>query len=480
MDMSKLFASGSQAFERGNWDLAIVLWQQLLAMQPDHLDARRLLREAENRRVLHAGSGTGAKVMAIVRGIPSFVAFALHMMTKNYDRAMIDCEKVLTHDPNCMPMLWGLTAAATKGDHIDIAAQTLEYMREAKPNNTSIHRRLGHLYREKGQISEAIESWQNIRKVAPNDREAQVMLRDLAAEKTMVDGHYNTATDKNADFTKSLKNRDESEDLEQEHKIIRTDEDMKAAIDRVTRDIEQNPENKRYIIQLGDLYRRSRDFTKARELYEQAHQIDAMDYTIQERLGELRIDEYTEEEAEVAKALEKNPQDTAAQARLKKIRQEKFDFSLEEYRRQIKVRPTDAPLRAKLGDLLFQAKRFDEAAPEYQKAASDPRLRRACRKRLGLCLYNTKKYQLAASQFEQAAEGGTAASREVREILYYLAITLEHLDDLDRAEAVLRKIFDADMSYKDVQERLDRVMQAKAAKASGSSPVSEPPSGEGL
>jgi len=392
---------------------------------------------------------------------------------------MIDAEKVLARDPNCLPVLWGLTKAAMKGGHTEVAMLTLEQIRERNPRSTRPHRMLGLLYEEKGQIAEAIESWQNVKKIAPDDRDAQIKLRDLAATKTMVDGRYETATQKDATYRASLKSKEEAEEIEQEHRIIRTDDDLQQAIERVSRDVEQNPGNKRYIVQLGDLYRRAKDYNKARELYERARKIDEMDYSILERLGELRIDEYAEEEAALVRKLELAPSDAQLQAQLAAHRKEKFAYELEEYQRQVKVRPTDAGLRAKLGDLFFSARKFDEAAPEYQKAAGDPRLRRRCRKLLGLCLFNTQKYQLAASQFEQAIEGGTPASREVREIMYYLAVTLEKLDNLDRAEEVLRKIFDADMSYKDVQERLDRIMQMKQKRRQAES-KEEPPSGEGV
>jgi len=472
MDMTKLFDSGSKAFERGNWELAIVLWQQLLAMQPDHVDARKLLREAEGRKWLQDGSGNFAKVMAVIKGLPAIVAFGIHFITKNYDRAMIDAEKVLAGDPGCVFMLWGLAMAAARGGHDDVALLTMEYIRDRRPKSLKANRSLGNLYQEKGDINRAIEAWENVRKIHPNDREAQVKLRDLAAMKTMVDGKYDTATQEGATYRESLKSQEESEELEQGHRIIRTDEDLRRAIQRVTADVEQNPDNKRYVLQLGDLYRRAKDYAKARELYNRARQLDAMDFSILERLGELQIDEFAEREKALADKLAAAPDDPAAKAELEAVRKEKFDFSLKEYRRQVQVRPTDAALRSKLGDLLFGAGMFEEAAPEYQKAATDPRMRRRCRKLLGMCLFNTKKYQLAASQFEQAIEGGTAASREVREILYFLAITLENLGDLDRTEQVLRQIFDADMSYKDVQERLDRIMQAKqeAAKADSSQP----------
>jgi len=461
MDMTKLFDSGSQAFERGNWELAIMLWQQLLAMQPDHVDARKLLREAENRQWLQAGRGKAAKVIAILRGLPAIVQFVLHMLGKNYDKAMIDSEKVLAHDPTCGPMLWGLAAAAGKGGHTQVAVLTLEYIRDGNPKLAKAYRRLGYLYEETGEIVKAIDAWETLNRIRINDREAQVKLRDLAAMKTMVDGRYETATQKDASYRESLKDQSDAVEREQEHRIIRTDDDLRLAIQRVTRDVNENPENKRHILQLGDLYRRAGDCAKARELYERAQRLDKMDFSIPERLGELEIDRLTQQESLLAEKLEKAPDDGALKAEFEAVQKERFDFSFKEYERQVQVRPTDAGLRAKLGDLLFKAGRFDEAAPEYQKAASDPRMRRRCRKLLGVCLFNTQKYQLAASQFEQAIEGGTAASREVREILYYSAMTLEKLGQLDQAEKVLRQIFDADMSYKDVQERLDKLMQAK-------------------
>ena len=472
MDMTKLFDSGSKAFERGNWELAVVLWQQLLAMQPDHVDARKLLREAENRKWLQDGSGNVAKVMAVIKGVPAIATFGVHLVTKNYDRAMIDAEKVLAYDPGCVFILWGLAMAAAKGGHDDVALLTMEYIRDRRPKSLKAHRSLGHLYQEKGEIVRAIEAWESVRKIRPDDREAQVKLRDLAAMKTMVDGKYDTATQKDATYRQSLRSKEESEELEQEHRIIRTDQDLERAIQRVTSDVEQNPNNKRYVVQLGDLYRRAKDYDKARELYNRARQLDEMDFSILERLGELRIDEFTEREKPLADKLAASPDDATTKAELEAVRTEKFDVSLKDYRRQVQVRPTDAGLRSKLGDLLFAAGIFEEAAPEYQKAATDPRMRRRCRRLLGMCLYNTKKYRLAASQFEQAIEGGTAASREVREIMYFLAITAEKLGDLGRTEQVLRQIFDADMSYKDVQERLDKVMQAKqqAAKADNSKP----------
>jgi len=473
MDATKLFERGKEAFERGSWELAIVIWQQLLAVKPDHLDARKLLREAENRKWTQANSGSGAKILALVRGIGPLVCFAVHMLTKKYDRAVIDCEKFLIRDPNCMPVLWWLAAAALKGGQENVAILTLEYMRGRNPKNVKVLRRLGRLYEDTDDINRAIDAWEGLKNILPVDREAQTQLRDLAAKKTMVDGKYDTAGDEDATYRQSLKNKDDSEELEQEHRIIRTDEDLQRTIDRVTKDVENEPENKRHLLQLGDLYRRAQNPAKARELYERAQKLDSMDFSIPERLGELKIDEYAEREKALAQKVAASPGDTEAKARLAALKKEKFDFSLKEYERQVHVRPTDAELRKKLGDLYYEAKLFDQAAPEYQRAASDPRMRRECRKLLGLCLYNTGKHQLAASQFEQAIEGGNAASREVRDVMYYLAVTLEKLGHADRAVEVLRKIFDVDMSYKDVQERLDRLMRVKEDETKAPEPEGE-------
>jgi len=479
MDTSRLFERGSEAFERDNWQLAIVLWQQLLLVEPDHLDARRLLREAENRAWQQGGRGTPTKLLAVFKALPSILSHVIHMLGKKFDRAMVDCEKALAHDPNSLPMLWGLAAAAARSEHPDVAILTLQYIREKRPTNTKALRRLAHLYEAKEDIARAIDAWSKVKALAPADREAETKLRDLAAVKTMADGRYETSTEADATYRDSLRSEEDAEDREQEHRIIRTEADLERAIERVAKDVEQNPNDKRYVLQLGDLYRRAKSFEKARELYTRAGEIDKMDFSIPERLGETRIEEYEEQQKGLAAQLEASPDNAEARAKLDAVKKERFDFSLEHVKGLVKVRPTDNPLRAKLGDLYYQAGRFEEAAPEYQRAASDPRSRRRCLKLLGLCLYHTGRYQLAASQFEQAIEDGTAASREVRDILYYLAMACEKLEDFERAEAALRKIFEADMSYKDVQQRLERVMRAREARRSKPEDPSENPEQEG-
>lgn len=477
MDVSKLFDRGSQAFERGNWGLAVMVWQQLLAIQPDHTNARKMLREAENRKWTQDGSGGVAKAMAFVKGCGSIAAYAVHFLTKNYDRAMMDCETVLALDPNCTLMLWALAKAASKGDHLTVAILTTEYIHDRNPKNKKALRQVALLYEDADEIARSIDAWQKLKALLPEDREAQTKLRNLAAVKTMVDGKYETATQEGSSYRDSLKSKEESEDLEQQQRIIRTDDDLEREIGRVKKDVEAEPDNKRHVLQLGDLYRRGKDFEEARKLYNRAREIDEMDATILERLGELRIDEYNVQEKALTEKLEAAPDGAAPKAELSALQKEKFEFQREEYTRQVQARPTDAGLRSKLGDLYFGAKMFDEAAIEYQKAATDPRMKRRCLKLLGTCLYNTGKFQLAASQFEQAVTGATANSREVRDIMYYQALTYEKLNNLDAAADVLRQIFNVDMSYKDVQERLERIMGAKDEQEAPEEPPQTDPAG---
>ena len=471
MDVSKLFDRGSQAFERGNWELAIMVWQQLLSLQPDHTDARKMLREAENRKWTQDGSGGMTKVMAFVKGIGGIAAYAVHSLTKNYDRAMMDCERVLALDPNCTMMLWALANAASKGDHLTVAIMATEYIRDRDPKNKKALRQVALLYEDADEIARSIDAWQKLKALLPDDRQTQTKLRNLAALKTMTDGKYETATQEGSTYRDSLKSKEESEDLEQKQRIIRTDDDLDREIERVQKDVKAEPDNKRHVLQLGDLYRRGKNFEEARKLYNRAREIDQMDATILERLGELRIDEYNEQETALAGKLKAAPDEAALKTKLSAVQKEKFEFRREEYTRQVQARPTDAGLRSKLGDLYFGAKMFDEAAVEYQKAATDPRMKRRCLKLLGICLYNTGKFQLAASQFEQAVAGATANSREVRDIMYYQALTYENLKNLDAAAEVLRQIFNVDMSYKDVQERLERIMRAQEEQE----PPEEPP-----
>lgn len=464
-DVTKLFEHGSNAFERGSWELAIMVWQQLLAMEPDHVNARRMLREAENRMWAQSGAGTSAKIKTFIKGIPVLIAYGIHFSTKDYDRCLVDCEKILAEDPNHSLALHLLNTAALKGGHNGVALITMEYLIDKNPNDIKVLKKLGYLYEKEEKINEALTVWEKVNQLVPADYEASGKRRDLAALRTMKDGKYDTAGKEHKNYRDSLKNEQDAVEREQAGKIIRTDDDLTRAIARVTQDYQSNPGQKRYVIQLADLYRRAQKFQQAVKLYEEAIKIDPMDFGIPEKMGDMKIEEFNAREKALADKIKDNPDNAATKGELVQVQKLKFEFQLQEYARQIQVRPTDAGLHKKLGDLYFEHKMYDEGAVEFQKASADPRFRIRCKKMMGLCLFNTGKYQLAAGQFEQASDGN-AANLEMREIMYYFAITLEKLGEKDRAETEYKKIFDVDMAYKDVQKRLDRLMHERQERSS--------------
>ena len=80
--------------------------------------------------------------------------------------------------------------------------------------------------------------------------------------------------------------------------------------------------------------------------------------------------------------------------------------------------------------------------------------------RLGKAFAEIGKYDLAIRQLTQALEGHTTMSDEVKEILYDLADVYERTGDKDKATREFNKIYEVDIGFRDVGDRLRKLESA--------------------
>lgn len=459
MDVSKLLEKASQATERGNYDYAIDLYHQLLMVQPKALKARQLLREVEVRKYQEIGLGGGTKALAYAKGLPCLLKLAVHNVTKNYEKSMIDAESFLRGDPSNAFMLRALGNAAWNAEQIETAIWIFEDLREKEKHlegskaGISTLRSLGALYHQANRIRDALDCYEDICRVKPDDREAHKALRDLAALNTMKEGNWEDTSS----YRDKIKDTDEAKKLEEEQQIIRTDDDVLRAIERVTADVEKEPNNKKFVIQLGDLNTRAKDFEGAMQAYRRAKKIDPADIVIDEKMGDVKMAEMSLGIEKLQEQLTANPADAELKQKVAATKKQLWDFRYEEYGKRVKAHPTDLGLRYEFGTMLMTQGKLKEASGELQVAVKDPRVKRLARHRLGICFFKQGMYDMAAAQFQQALEGVAVTSDQAKEVMYNLAITYEKLDDLDNATETFKKLFEIDINYKDVAQRIEEI-----------------------
>ncbi|HUU68111.1 MAG TPA: tetratricopeptide repeat protein [Planctomycetota bacterium] len=468
MDITKQYDKACEAVERGNDDYAIKLFQEILSVCPDHLESRQKLREAARSKFRKEGVKS-AGVGAYVKGIVPLIKMHLFTLMRKYDQSLQESEKFLALDPDNVLALNNLgKAAAAMPQGLPTAIWAYESIIAVKPNDTKKLATLGALYEEVDNVEKASECFERITRLKPEDREVQTKLRDLAAHKTIKRG-WDSVGEKGS-FTSVMRDKDQMEDRSGEEEVIRTADDLERNIERVKGDIAREAGNKKLVIQLGDLYRRGKRWDDARAEYLKAKEIDRNDGSIDERIGDLRIERYNEDIYVLEEEIRKSTAGEGAKEKVKALAAERDQFATREYAARVKLRPTELPLQYKLGQLYYNASDIDNAHAHFQHAKRSPQFRRSAGTYCGLCLCKKGMFDLAVQEFEEAIGDTVTIDREEKNILYNLGLAAEKLGDIPKAEEAYKKIFSVDVNYRDVKSKIE-VLYKKREKGSGNAPA---------
>jgi tetratricopeptide (TPR) repeat protein len=142
--------------------------------------------------------------------------------------------------------------------------------------------------------------------------------------------------------------------------------------------------------------------------------------------------------------------------RANRLEQELVEMQLEALREQVRLRPQDAALRLELGRLLMKLGEVDAAAGEFQKAVDDPRVGRDAAFQLGQAFQEKGYADLAKKNYERAMEGGSGSDERSKAILYNLGAIAEEQGQTDEARACFARIFEVDIGYRDVAEKMEQ------------------------
>ena len=472
MDITKQYEKACEAVERGNDEYAIKLFQEILTYRPEHLESRQKLRDSVKRKFRKEGVKS-AGAAAYAKGIVPLVRMHVYTLTKKFDLALHESEKFLALDPDNVVALSNLGKAATAIlECIPTAVWVYESILEQRPNDVKTLRILGDLYemlyendKKPEYLDKASGYYERLLRVKPDAREVETKLRDLAARKTIKKGWDRVnARDKGA-FTEVLRDGTQMEDQRAgEDQVIRTEDDLDRNLKRVKGDIEKEPNSKKLVIQLGDLYRRGKRYDEAKAEYLNAKRIDANDGSIDERLGDLQIEVFDVQIDDLQEEIRKETAPQGSNEKVAAMAAERDRFATKEYAARVKVRPTDLPLRYRLGVLLYNAADIDGAFAEFQQARNSPQFRRSATTYCGMCLYKKGMFDLSVQMFEDAVKDSVTVDHEQKNILYNLGLAAEKMGDLKKAEAAYKKLFNADINYRDVNKKIEELYK----KARGS------------
>ncbi len=456
----QFFQKAEQALKkRGSLDYAIELFQQGLQIDPNRLEERRKLRNAEVRRCQENGGNTLGGTAIMLRKALHVTNIRKLGMQKKWEEQIIEIEKFLVEAPQNPDMNMRLALAFEATERLPSSIWAYNTVVEVDPKNFEALKALGRLYAREKDIERAIACWERVRAVRPEDQDAGKSIRDLSASMMMAKAEARRAESSDGSFRDLLKDVDEAAKLQKKGALIRTEDDAHSAIDIKMEEIEKEPQNSRLWRDLGDLYMKHlRAFDKAKECYEKARAIDPHDLFVPERLGKLQEEIFENEIFLAEQKLRESAGGAEAEARLAEARKSQSLFLLEEYQRRVAAHPTDYGLKFKYGDMLRIAGRNDEAIAQFQQARKDPKFAVNSQYRIGNCFFAKKLYDLAISQYSAALVGISEADSDLaKSVRYDLAEVHAAKGEPEKALDYYEQIMAVDINYQDVSKKVDKI-----------------------
>ena len=311
---------------------------------------------------------------------------------------------------------------------------------------------LGKVYHlQKEDLEKAQQYVQRAARLAPNDIELAKLAKNLSAEITS--SQYGQA--KNSQDL--IKDKDKARELEEDQSMLRTEEDIKRAIERSLKRLEQDTESKKELRRLGDLYQKLGSFDDAVSIYEKVLKLDPTSFDIKCKISDCRIQKATSRIRMIKQKLKQSPKDERLIKEMQKAMSAKNQVEIVEYREQVETQPTNYDLRFRLGVSLFQGNQFDEAISQFQSAVKDPRRKVSAYTYMGQAFTKRKEYDLAIEQFQSALNSLNPKERQYKDTLFHLGMAYEAANQQQDALDTYMTIYKEDINYRDVKDRVKRL-----------------------
>lgn len=448
----RFFGHAKTVADTGNYEYAIELYLQGLAIDPDSRAGHQALREVSLIRKAAGGKDLGM-----------FEKAKLKRPTKDDKQNLINAAKLLAYDPgNTDHMLWILQAAHRAGFRntvMWIGPILLKANADSGRPDASKYIALKNVYADLRQWAPAAEACQLALRLRPDDNDLQSELKRLATEKTMEDGKYQTASS----FTDSVRNFDEQKKLMEDERDVKGEDVMLRRIREAESEFKQNPDDLARMSKYVDALEATEDpenENRAIEVLEEAYQ-KTRQFRFRQRVGKIKIAQMSRMERSLRQMVRENPKDESLKRDYEQFHKEMLEFELAEYRHWADAYPSDLEIKYKIAERLFELERYDEAIPLFQQARQDPKLKVDGSIQLGRSFLSAGFVDEAIDTLQEVIEDYQLKGDDrSKELYYWQGRAHEEKGNIDPAIKRYSQVAQWEFTYRDVQQRI-KALRAK-------------------
>lgn len=443
------------AHQHGHDDYVIEVATRILRASPGCLPVRRLLWATLGRRRSSRGR-------LVTKALGSLIRARLFFGPRqDASGCLATADACLLVDPASVPAWRLLAEAAARLDFPETAVFAWECLREFRPEDRRTQLGLGEAYLLAGKAAEALAVADVLLHRYPQDAEVLTLMRKASIAQTTRDGNWEST----GSFRTKLKDESRAVSLEQAAKVINAEDMARRLLDEARARRLAEPANLNHHRSVVEAYRRLGDTVGALAALREARTLPAgaADPGLEKQQTDLELAEMESRlrEAEAAQAVA--PDSVDAAQRCAQIRTDLVLFRLREARTFAEKYPNDFGARYTLGSLYLESGDFQAAIACFQQAQKHPGVRLVCLVGLGRALKARRMYDLAAAQFVAAKEASAGTDDLAKEILYELGSCYEALGRPDEAIAEFKRLYSADVGFRDVAVKINAYYAADRA-----------------
>jgi tetratricopeptide (TPR) repeat protein len=275
-------------------------------------------------------------------------------------------------------------------------------------------------------------------------------LKNLSARKTLDEGGYAALEGGKGSYRDILKDKKEAVSLEQEKRVVKTEDTAERLIGEYETRLQAEPNNLKLFRSLADLYTQKKQFDKAMELWDRVKNSEmGNDPSLERAMANTIVRRFDYQLEQLDPAAPEYAEQSA------KIQAEKLNYQTTECQQRVEKYPTDLAIRFEMGVLYFQADKISEAIQEFQKAQGNPNKRLAAMGYLAQCFARRKMYDMAARKLQEAIKEKPVFDDEKKDLVYNLGSVLESMGKKEEAIEQFKLIYEMDAAYKDVTAKVE-------------------------
>ena len=439
------------AMQLRNYGYTIQLLQSVLKSNPDFLDGRKLSRKAA------IAKNAGKKGILSGLSSASFSTIKVQGLLKKDPVAAMDAvEKILENDPFNQSANMLLRDAALGANIPEVAAFALQTIIEGAPKDTKTMHELAKHYFQHSLPDKAVDIYNKITEITPNDLAAIKGGKDAAAAFSMQRGGWEREETTYRDL---IKNKEEAVSLEQQSRVVRSDEMIDQLLAELHARVEVEPQNVDVARRIAALYEQKENFESASEWYVYAASLSGdSDLALVRKAADMRLRQFDIAIEAREAFIAANPETEEAkqfEEELVAMREQRTEIVLSEARERVERNPTDLQYRFELGEIFVANGKFQEAIPELQRARQNPNVRIRAMCLLGQCFMARTMFDLAAKTLEDAVAELPAMDAVKKDVVYNLGLVYEKMDDKEKCIAKMKQIYEIDYGYRDVAARVE-------------------------